>query len=611
LSQTVTFFKKHWLTLFLLIGSLVAVNWIVKTKRAPGSMTVIEAQGMDMTDMKAPVGTQPVSVESVKSLSLGGSKSFPATIAAFSDEDVVARIPGRVSRILAYPGDRVSAGQLLATIDAPEYDAEQRKAVAMSGAKSAEVISAEREIEHHRNILAQAQATVKAAEIARSRAQTDAEAAELELQKAHDELAAKQSEVEERQADLTYADKDLARRKNLYDRGAVSLNEVQARQRDRDAAKARLDFAQAALQSASQSVGIAGKRVTAAGQMVAEADTAITAAKAEAGQAQEGIAQAHADASARRFESSAAGAEVAGAATLADYRQLRALGSGVVAERVVSPGTPIMAGQVVLRLKSVGKVRVQADLPQSLSSSIRTGMPVRILGDSLDKTARLTSVFPSVEAESRTFRVEAVVDNTDGSLKPGMFVHLEIGGSGEKRLAVRSVAIQSDDTSKYVWIVKQKAGTGKTDWTCTMHPEVSMPGPGKCPKCGMDLTQREKGGSLAAHRQPVTAGPISGDYTSVVSGLHQGDRVIWQGFENLIEGSPVQPDGADAKQPPPEPSGAMPGMDMQESKPKAPVASAKEVKADYTCPMHPEVHSDKPGKCPKCGMDLVKRTAAK
>jgi|SRR5579863_8163310 len=25
----------------------------------------------------------------------------------------------------------------------------------------------------------------------------------------------------------------------------------------------------------------------------------------------------------------------------------------------------------------------------------------------------------------------------------------------------------------------------------------------------------------------------------------------------------------------------------------------------YTCPMHPEVISDKPGKCPKCGMTLV------
>jgi uncharacterized paraquat-inducible protein A len=28
----------------------------------------------------------------------------------------------------------------------------------------------------------------------------------------------------------------------------------------------------------------------------------------------------------------------------------------------------------------------------------------------------------------------------------------------------------------------------------------------------------------------------------------------------------------------------------------------------YTCPMHPDVKSDKPGKCPKCGMELVQAT---
>ncbi len=36
--------------------------------------------------------------------------------------------------------------------------------------------------------------------------------------------------------------------------------------------------------------------------------------------------------------------------------------------------------------------------------------------------------------------------------------------------------------------------------------------------------------------------------------------------------------------------------------------TSKEVRvATYTCPMHPEVKQDKPGKCPKCGMALVEK----
>jgi len=31
----------------------------------------------------------------------------------------------------------------------------------------------------------------------------------------------------------------------------------------------------------------------------------------------------------------------------------------------------------------------------------------------------------------------------------------------------------------------------------------------------------------------------------------------------------------------------------------------KEPEIIYTCSMHPEVRSDKPGKCPKCGMTLI------
>ena len=45
------------------------------------------------------------------------------------------------------------------------------------------------------------------------------------------------------------------------------------------------------------------------------------------------------------------------------------------------------------------------------------------------------------------------------------------------------------------------------------------------------------------------------------------------------------------------------------SKPADPVAIADV--QDWTCAMHPSVHSQKPGKCPICGMDLIPVTHRK
>jgi membrane fusion protein, copper/silver efflux system len=38
-----------------------------------------------------------------------------------------------------------------------------------------------------------------------------------------------------------------------------------------------------------------------------------------------------------------------------------------------------------------------------------------------------------------------------------------------------------------------------------------------------------------------------------------------------------------------------------------PVITKEVTRVQYTCPMHPEVISDKPGNCPKCGMTLVEK----
>ena len=44
---------------------------------------------------------------------------------------------------------------------------------------------------------------------------------------------------------------------------------------------------------------------------------------------------------------------------------------------------------------------------------------------------------------------------------------------------------------------------------------------------------------------------------------------------------------------------------------KKKTAKPAPMKATYTCPMHPDVKSDKPGKCPKCKMALVPETKSK
>lgn len=50
------------------------------------------------------------------------------------------------------------------------------------------------------------------------------------------------------------------------------------------------------------------------------------------------------------------------------------------------------------------------------------------------------------------------------------------------------------------------------------------------------------------------------------------------------------------------------GCGMSHATQQAPATAAEGTR--YSCPMHPEVVSDKPGKCPKCGMNLEKTGAS-
>lgn len=81
-------------------------------------------------------------------------------------------------------------------------------------------------------------------------------------------------------------------------------------------------------------------------------------------------------------------------------------------------------------------------------------------------------------------------------------------------------------------------------------------------------------------------------------------RIAYSGYDNI---NFLAPDDVYAKLP----------ECCQYDRPKKENVKAQEVttttsteKAIYTCPMHPEVQSDKAGDCPKCGMALVKKEVA-
>ncbi len=205
-------------------------------------------------------------------------------------------------------------------------------------------------------------------------------------------------------------------------------------------------------------------------------------------------------------------AAVARMENLKSYKVVKAPFDGVITVRNVDAGALVTSGSTLLfRIAQTHKLRVYVSVPQSWVNSVRpgqtaiiraSGVPGREFKGVVARTAN------ALDPASRTLLVEVIVPNPDGGLMPGMSVDAELRASlREAPLVIPADALVIRANGSEVAVVR---------------PDGTI------------------------HIQKIQVGRDRGDTLEVVDGLNEGDTVIQNPGDVVVEGMKVEPVGNQA-----------------------------------------------------------------
>jgi len=332
--------------------------------------------------------------------------------------------------------------------------------------------------------------------------------------------------------------------------------------------------------------------------------------------------------------------------------------SGFVIEKDAVAGQMVDAGIRLYRIADLGIVWVMAEIYEQDLPFIQLGQEAVVKVASLpdrEFRGRVTFVYPTVDAKTRTARVRLEFENPGYFLKPGMFVsaqiHADLGNSsvlvpdsavlrsGEKNtvfvaldggtFTARDVALGVEASDGMIQVLSGlntgerivTSGQFLLDSESQLREAIDkMRGATPSGKTEMAAGEATNAAVLPAKTEPeatVYVCPMP-EHVSIIYD-HPGNCPICG--MSLVPVTPsalkqIQPGGKVLYYTCPMPEHAS----VHEDKPgKCPLCAmtlipvmappekpaAEATTQKYTCPMHPEVISDKPGQCPKCGMNLV------
>ena len=291
------------------------------------------------------VTVKGVTLETVKSAAIPDLLDVVGSVRARTSAVVSTRIPGTISVLRVREGDRVKKGQLLAQLDAQEN---------------------------------QFTASVATAGIDEARRGLDEALSRKKL-----------------------ADATFDRYQNLYNEQAVSRQEFDIRQTEKEVA--------------AQAVARAESRVKQA-QEGAKASTAIS-----------------------------------------DYTRINAPISGVITSKPADLGATVFPGQPLMTIEDEGSYQLELALPESLATKVKPGTPLQVTVDAFGSSfaAKIAEIVPTADPASRTF-VAKIPLNQNG-LKSGMFGRGSITlGSSLNGISVPKKAVVERGALTSVWTVDKE-----------------------------------------------------------------------------------------------------------------------------------------------------------
>lgn len=262
------------------------------------------------------------------------------------------------------------------------------------------------------------------------------------------------------------------------------------------AAKANLDLAQATFGRMRELF----QRTSISNQEFDEASAKLKAAQAAYDMAQ-----------ARRVQLNAklaqADQEVRSTEVTRSYAEVVAPFAGLVVARSVEPGSLPVPGAPLFTIEADGNYRLEAQVDESHLAAIRVGRPVSVSLDGVDRTidGRVSEVVPAVDTASRTYTVKIDLPALP-ALRSGVFGRAAFQLGSRTLLAIPAAAVGERGQLQSVLVAD---------------------------------------GGVARTRL-ITTGQKLKDRIEVLSGLSNGEKVIFPVPPGLSDGDPVS-DGVQAK----------------------------------------------------------------